>query len=183
MQTIKQLFQISIRKREPQDLHYNLQAAVAVVISVILLRYMAMQQISTLSNPLAYSLVSIGTQVAIIYGVLASRNKASRFIQTITALFGVTLIATGAAVIMVLSVVLQLALPILFIWTIYIMVLILRSSLECSFIASLLLTIIYVAASHLVLTLVFPNFEAELMKGLEAMQATLEAAQLKAQSK
>ncbi len=183
MPIIKQLYQISLRKREPQDLDYSLEAAIVLTIGIAFLRFTSFSTMSTLSNPLAYSVVSIIGESAIIYAVLRSQGKANRFVQTITALFGITVIASAASVLMTLTLVLQLALPILLIWTFYIMILIMRSALDCSTISSLLLTVGYNAAGYLLVILLFPKFQVELLTEWETIKATLEAAQAEAQSK
>lgn len=183
MQIIKQLYQISLRKREPQELDYSLEAAIVLVMAVTLLRYVSFRSISSLSNPLGYSVVSIIGESVLIYLILRSQGKANRFVQTLTALFGITVIATIASVLMALTVVLQLALPVLIIWAIYLAVIILRSALECSTGVSLLLTIGYSTFSYLLVILLFPQFSVEMLTELEAIKAAIEAAQLEAQSK
>ena len=183
MQIIKQLVEISLRKRQPQDLAYNLQAAILLAMSVVFLRYTSFISLSSLSNPLGYSLVSVIGESLVIYALLRSQNKTGRFVQTITALFGVTVIATIASVIMSVTVVLQLALPVLMIWSIYLMVLILRAALECSIIASLMLTIGYNAIGYMLVILLFPKFQSEMLAEWELIKAAIETAQLEAQSR
>jgi hypothetical protein len=183
MQIIKQLVQISLRKREPQDLEFNLQAAILLAMSVVFLRYISFISLSSLSNPLGYSLVSVIGESLVIYALLRSQQKAGRFVQTITALFGVTVIATMASVIMTLTVVLQLALPVLMIWSFYLMVLILRAALDCSTIASLMLTIGYNAIGYMLVIFLFPEFKSEMLAEWELIKAAMETAQLEAQSR
>lgn len=183
MQIIKQLVEISLRKRQPQDLDYNLQAAIMLAMSVVFLRYTSFTTLSSLSNPLGYSLVSVIGESLVIYALLRSQDKAGRFVQTITALFGITVIATIASVIMTVTVVLQLALPVLMIWSIYLMVLILRAALECSIIAALMLTIGYNAIGYMLVILLFPKFQSEMLAEWELIKVAIETAQLEAQSK
>lgn len=183
MQIIKQLYQISVRKREPQDLDYSLETAIALTMGIVFLRYASLSTMSSLSNPLAYSLASTVGESAAIYAILLSQGKASRFVQTLTALFGVTMIASAASILMTLTVILQLALPVLFIWSFYIMVLILRSALECSTAASLLLTIAYKIAGGFLLIILFPKFQTEILSEWETIKTAFEAAQVEAQSR
>jgi uncharacterized protein (DUF486 family) len=182
MQIIKQLIQILLRKREPQDLDYSLQAAILLAMSVVFLRYISFSSMSSLSNPLGYSLVSSIGEALVIYALLRSQDKAGRFVQTVTALFGITVLVTMASVIMTVTVILQLALPVLVIWSIYLTVLILRAALDCSMLASLMLTIGYTAISYLLVILIFPKFQTEMLAEWETIKTAIEAAQLEAQS-
>jgi uncharacterized protein (DUF486 family) len=183
MQIIKQLIQILLRKREPQDLDYSLQAAILLAMSVVFLRYISFSSMESLSNPFGYSLVSSIGEALVIYTLLRSQGKAGRFVQTVTALFGITVLVTMASVIMTVTVILQLALPVLVIWSIYLTVLILRSALDCSMLASLMLTIGYTAISYLMVILIFPKFQTEMLAEWETIKTAIEAAQLEAQSK
>jgi hypothetical protein len=115
--------------------------------------------------------------------LLRSQNKTGRFVQTITALFGITVIATMVSVIMSITVILQLALPFLLVWSIYIMVLILRSALDSTMIGSVMLTIGYNAIGYLVVILLFPSFQAEMLIEWETIKTSIESAQAAAQTK
>jgi uncharacterized protein (DUF486 family) len=183
IQIIKQLIQILLRKREPQDLDYSLQAAILLAMSVVFLRYISFSSMESLSNPFGYSLVSSIGEALVIYALLRSQGKAGRFVQTVTALFGITVLVTMASVIMTVTVILQLALPVLVIWSIYLTVLILRAALDCSMLASLMLTIAYTAISYLMVILIFPKFQTEMLAEWETIKTAIEAAQLEAQSK
>ncbi|MFT6031549.1 MAG: hypothetical protein ACI854_000073 [Arenicella sp.] len=183
MQIIKQLVQISLRKREPQDLEYSLQAAILLAMSIVFLRYISFLSMTSLSNPFGYSLVSIIGESLAIFALLRSQNKTGRFVQTITALFGITVIATMVSVIMSITVILQLALPFLLVWSIYIMVLILRSALDSTMIGSVMLTIGYNAIGYLVVILLFPSFQAEMLIEWETIKTSIESAQAAAQTK
>ncbi|MFT6409058.1 MAG: hypothetical protein ACJAQ6_002481 [Arenicella sp.] len=183
MQIIKQLVQISLRKREPQDLDFSLQAAILLAMGIVFLRYISFLSMSSLSNPFGYSLVSIIGESLAIFALLRSQNKTGRFVQTITALFGITVLATMVSVIMSVTVILQLALPFLLLWSIYLMVLILRAALDCSLVASLMFTIGYNAIGYLLVMLLFPKFQTEMLVEWETIKAAIEAAQLAAQSK
>lgn len=193
MQIIKQLVEISLRKREPQDLDYNLHAAILLTFSVVLLRYIVFRSSNSFSNPFAYGLVSVIGESLVIYALLRSQDKASRFVQTITALFGITMIlalvfgitviATQTPAIMMIALILLIALPVLMIWSFYLMVLILRAALDCSFIASLMLTIGYSSIGALLVSLLFPEYQAEMQAMLESIRVAMEAAQLEAQSR
>ena len=183
MQIFKQLIEIALRKREPQDLTYSLEVAILLTASMAILRYISFNAMESLSNPIAYSVASVVGECALIYILLRRQNKANRFVQTLTALFGIALIATAVSVLMAMTVILQLALPVLLIWSIYLAVIILRSALECSTLKALLLTIAYKTFGYLMVILLFPKFEAEMLLEWEKIKVVLEATQLEAQSK
>ncbi len=185
MQIIKQLYQISLRQREPEDLDYSLEAAIVLIMAIVFLRYVSFSSapMSPLSAPFAYSLTSILGEVLVIYALLRSQGKANRIVQTITALFGVTVLITTVSVLLTLTVILQIVVPFLLIWTVYLMVLILRSALECSTIKALLLTIVYNVAGSLITVLLFPKFQTEMHEILNGMRTAIEAAQIEAQAK
>jgi len=179
MQIIRQLAEIAVRKRDPQDLDYSLEAAIILTMSVVFLRYVSFNSMGELSNPLGYSLVSVIGESGLIYALLRSQSKDNRFVQTLTGLFGITVIATAVSVLMAITVVLQLALPMLVIWSIYLAVLILRTALECS----MFLTIAYNAFGYLLVILLFPSFQTEMLAEWENIKAAIETVRLEAQSK
>jgi len=183
MQIIRQLAEIAVRKRDPQDLDYSLEAAIILTMSVVFLRYVSFNSMGELSNPLGYSLVSVIGESGLIYALLRSQSKDNRFVQTLTGLFGITVIATAVSVLMAITVVLQLALPMLVIWSIYLAVLILRTALECSTVTALFLTIAYNAFGYLLVILLFPSFQTEMLAEWENIKAAIETVRLEAQSK
>ena len=181
MQIFKQLVEISLRKREPQDIDYSVEAVAILFMAIVYLRYDAFNAIESLSNPFLYSVVSMAGELAFLYLIFASRDKTNRLVQTLTVLFGVSVLIVAVGRLMTLTVILQLAIPMLFIWSIYLSVFILRKALECSAIVSLLLTFGYTFFGLFVVVMLFPEFEAQMLIELDNIKAAMEAAQLQAE--
>jgi len=187
MEIIKQLYQIVLRKREPEDLSHDLNTAILVIMTTVFIKYAYFSLINTLGDsftyPLGYSLTSVAGQSGVIYLMLRAVGKDSRFVQTITALFGISILGGLAMAVMAYSIVLLIAVPLLLFWIVYIQLLILRSSFECSTVIALLITIIFLLVETWVVVLIFPNYDAEVLQSLETIKQAMETAQLEAQSK
>lgn len=170
MQIIRQLFEIIIRKRQPQDLDYNSAAALISLISSIAIGYMVYSVIPQISKPLMYNIAMVLLQTVAIYGFLAINQKATRFIQTITAIFGVTVILQIITVGLGQLGVLASFAFLVTLWNLILVVFIMRTALECSTIKAVFVTLGYHLFMGIVMSLIFPNFPGELQAMLEAAQ-------------
>jgi len=181
MQIIKQLYEIALRKREPADLDYSLEAAIIFSVAIVYLRYVAFARMESLSSPALYSALSIAGELAVIFALLKSKQKDNRFVQTITALFGITILLSVASLLISVIPIIQLALPFLLIWSLYLMIIILRSALECSTGAAILFTIAYNVMGYLLVVILMPDFQAEMLIEVEKISAAFEQAKEQAQ--
>jgi hypothetical protein len=68
MQIIRQLLEIIIRKRQPQDLSHNLNAAIISGIGITAMGTMVYSQMPTSSQPLIYNIAMAWFQAIAIYG-------------------------------------------------------------------------------------------------------------------
>ena len=175
MHIIQQLFEIIVRKRQPQDLTYSLNAAIVIVSLTVALGTAVFATIPQLSIPFAYSITLSLTQALMIYAILAIANKSNRYIQTITALFGVSLIIALLDLIVIKAGFLSaLSLP-LKIWNLILIVLIFRAALDCSTPQAIVKTIAYHFLAGVTLFFLFPNFSNEVIQGLQEAQMEIQA--------
>lgn len=181
MQIIKQLYEIALRKREPADLNYSLETAIILTMTIIFLRYVSFAQMESLSSPAFYAVLSIIGELALIYALLKSKQKNNRFVQTVTALFGVTLLMSTVILLVAVIPIVQLTILFLMIWSLYLMIVILRSALDCSTPVAILLTIAYNAAGYLLVVILMPKFQTEMLLELDKIAAAYEQAKEAAQ--
>lgn len=168
MQIIRQLIEIILRKRQPEDLSYNLNAAIVSILSVVALGYAVYSKMPQITQPLAYNIAMVALQVLGIYGLLAMNQKSMRFVQTATAIFGTSVIlqilTIGSGLIPALAP-LGLAMTV---WNFALIVFIVRSALECKTFKAIALTIGYHLLMGILMVMIFPKFPLELQSILEA---------------
>lgn len=171
MQILRQLIEIILRKRQPQDLAYDLNAAVISAVGIIVLGFFVYSEIPQISKPFTYNAAITLLQGLGIYGLLAINNKANRFVQSITAFFGVSLILQIVTIAIAQIPILAVLSLVLTIWNLIIIVLILRSSFECSTLKSICLFIAYNIFVGMMMIIIFPEFLVEFQAALESMSA------------
>lgn len=168
MQIIRQLIEIILRKRQPEDLNHNLNAAIISTISVVALGYAVYSKMPQISQPLAYNITMVALQGLSIYGLLAINQKSIRFVQTVTAIFGTSVIlqvlTIGSGLVPVLAP-MGLAMTL---WNFILIVFILRAALECTTFKAASLTIAYHLLMGVLMVIIFPKFPLELQAILEA---------------
>ena len=162
MSIVTQLIQIILRKRAPSDLAFSITAAGVAVLGLFGLRAMAFSSIPLFSNPFAYAMVYTAANVLVVFAGLKLHNKEARFVQTITALLGVSIILQFMAVFALSSGLLAFTGVMILMWYVYLLVIILRTALDCSFGKAMLLTLAYNFVMSLILSLSFPGLESEL---------------------
>lgn len=170
MLIVQQLFEIIVRKRQPQDIAYSINAAVITIGLTIALGTAVYSRVPQFSMPLAYNLTLSIVQALSVYGLLAIANKSNRYIQTITALFGVSVIlqilTIGVGMTGILS-----GFGLLFtIWNMVLIIFIIRAALECSTLQAIIQTIAYHFIMLFVLILLFPSFPQEAQEFVQAAQ-------------
>jgi len=165
-----QLFEILIRRRQPEDLSYDINAAGLSFLAIVAMGYFITSMQAVYSQPLSYSIAQSITQGLAIYLVLKVANKENRFVQTITAIFGVSVILQMASLIILQIPSLAAATLFLTLWNFYLALLILKSALECSLLQSVVITIGYQVVVIFVLTLLFPELAKEFMSIVEESQ-------------
>ena len=161
MTIIKQLFEIMMLQRRPQDLQYNELAAGYSVVFLIGLMYMLLVQVNTFTAPLAYAAVPQISLVAALYLVLALHKKQTRFVQSCTALFGTSVIFLLSIVAFVSISVLHILIPIWIIWYLYISILIVKEAFGFSWFRAIMIFIVLNIISSLTLLQFYPEFAAE----------------------
>ena len=164
MNILIQLIEIITLKRRPQDLQYDEFAAAFYVVFSVGLSYVVHILGGKYSSPLAYAVLPTAALLGLLYGVLAINSKQNRFVQTCTALFGVQTIISLAVLAFSAVSFLRLFLPFLMIWNLYISVLIIKESLEASWIRALLILVGIQFISVMVLVVIFPEFFAEFLE-------------------
>ena len=175
MHIIQQLFEIIVRKRQPQDLAYSLNAAIVTVSLTVALGTAAFASVPNFSMPFAYNITLSLAQALMIYAILALSNKSNRYVQTITALFGVSLILQLLKIVAVMVGFLSGLSLVFTIWNLVLIVLIFRAALDCSTPQAIVKTIAYHFLAAMTLYLLFPNFSNELLEVLNAVQAEIQA--------
>lgn len=172
MTIVLQLFEILIRKRQPHDLDYDINAAALSFVCIVGLGYVITSMQAVYTKPLAYSITQTLTQGTLIYLLLKVANKETRFVQTITAIFGVSVLLQMTSLIFLQIPILAATSLLLTLWNFYLSVLILKAALECSVLQSVLLTIAYQFIVLFVLTLLYPELIKEFISLAEQMQKT-----------
>lgn len=176
MQIIRQLVEIIIRKRQPQDLDFNSNAAAISLACSIGLGYMLYSKIPQISQPLIYNIAMVLLQALAIYGFLAINKKANRFTQTITAIFGVTVILQIVTVGLGQAGILATFSLLVTLWNLALVISIMRSALECSIIKAVIVTLGYHLFMGIFMAMLFPKFPVELQSILEAANTALQTA-------
>lgn len=136
-----QILQLYTLRRTPKDISYQPQAAIllfflAVALSTIHLSNTPIFYFPTLA---ATTLLAVG--VLIDYLILRIHKKETRFVQMTTASLGVACITT--IILLAGTYVKELTLPafVAQFWGLYLAIVILRDTLECSFFKALLITL------------------------------------------
>lgn len=172
MQIIRQLLEIILRKRQPQDLSHSLNAAIICCIGIAAMGTAVYSQIPTITQPFIYNVAMVIFQAVGIYALLGISNKTSRYIQTITAIFGVSLILQ-ILTIAVGQISFLAPLSLFFtIWNFVLVVFILRAALESSTGKAVLLTMAYHLFMGVMMAIIFPKFPLELQAILESLNTT-----------
>jgi hypothetical protein len=174
MSIVTQLLQIILRKRQPQDLEYSVTAAVVVVFGQFVMQAAIMSGAQQYSQPIAYGLVyTIANMVGVLL-LLSIYKKQARFVQCISALLGVSLILQIMSIFAFSSGILAFTGVMIWFWNMYLLVLILRASLDCSLMTWILLTIAYHFFVGFAMIMVFPDLQTEIVS---AWQLAAEQAQ------
>lgn len=176
MKIIKQLFEIIFRKRQPQDLDYDLNAAVISLLCSIGVGYLVYSALPQISQPLIYNIGMTGLQALGIYGFLAINKKATRFIQTVTAIFGTTVILQILTVGIGKVEVLAIFSFVITMWNLILAIIIIRSALECSTIKAVFVTLAYHLFMGIMMAMLFPQFPIELQSIIEAANTAASSA-------
>ena len=181
MQVLKQLFQIFIRKLEPSDLSYNVNAAIALTLVTLHFRYLSFS-FAGAHAAISYSILYCATQIGFIYLMLRLSNKSPRFIQTLTGLLGVSLVFATILVVMAITVILTILVPFLAIWYLYINYLIIKSAFESTVLKAIAITIGYLTIGVILLSTLVPQFLADMQAEAERMSTLISEAFSEAQT-
>jgi hypothetical protein len=176
MKIIRQLLEIVLRKRQPQDLDYDLNAAVTSVICSIGIVYLIYSSIPYFSKPLAYSSGLVLLKAICIYAFLAINGKSKRFVQTISAIFGATVILYALALVMSQISILGMLALLLLLWNFILGVLIIKAALECSAFKAALIMIACQLIVSAVMPILFPTFHMEIQLMLDEINAAVGSA-------
>lgn len=177
MKIVKQLIEVIIRKRKPEDVDYSVPAAIIVSTGNILFYFFVYSVFEDFTQPLLYGFVLTVSNLLAICLLLKLQGKEGRIVQTITVLFGISfLISTAILALMLTQILAILAIP-LFAYSIYLSVVVIKSSFD----APTLLAIVILVSTHFfsgtMLTIVCPNYPQEAQNMLETMTQQIEAAQ------
>ena len=167
MSIVVQLFEIVIRRREPQDIDYDITAAALSFAAIVAMGFFITSIQTAYSKPLMYSFAQSVIHGLIVFVLLKFSNKENRYIQTITALFGVSVILQMVSLILLQVPEIASLTLLLSIWNFVLAVLILKAALECSTLQSVLLTIAYQMIALVMLVSLFPDLSSEFMSLLE----------------
>jgi hypothetical protein len=163
MSILTQLVQIILRKRQPQDLEYSVMAAVVAVVGQFVMQAAIMSGAEQYSQPIAYGLVYTVANVVGVLLLLRLYKKEARFVQCISALLGVSLILQFMSIFAFSSGILAFTGVMMWFWNMYLLVLILRVSLDTSMMTSVLLTIAYHFFVGFAMIVVFPDLQSEII--------------------
>jgi len=170
MTLISQLIEIIFRKRAPEDIDHNVTNALLLFTFSATAGYVMNATVEQYTQPLLYSLVFSLTHALAIYAVLQFFKKDGRYVQTMTALLGVSLILQAVMLITSQIVPLPLITVVVTAWNFYLIVIILRSALECSVAASVLLTLGYHLFMVGIMVVLLPDWSKEFMQVVEQAQ-------------
>jgi len=175
MKIVNQLIEVIIRKRKPEDVEYSVIAAVVACVANILFYFFIYSVFEDFTQPLLYGVVITVSNILAICVLLKLQGKEGRAVQTITVLFGVSFIfaavSLGALLTQVLAI---LAIP-LFAYSVYLSVIILKSSFDSPTLIAIVILISTHFFSGTMLTIVCPNYPQEAQNMLEKMTQQLEA--------
>jgi hypothetical protein len=174
MSIVTQLVQIILRKRQPQDIEYSVMAAVVVIFGQFVMQATIMGSAQQYSQPIAYGLVYTIANVVGVLLLLRLYKKEARFVQCISALLGVSLILQFMSIFAFSSGILAFTGVMIWFWNMYLLVLILRVSLDCTMMTSILLTTAYHFFVGFAMIVVFPDLQNEIVS---AWQLAAEQAQ------
>lgn len=179
MNILNQLIEIIFWKRHPKDIDYNVKAASIAYFMTTILMYSLFDIIPEYTRPIAYSLSFTSTALIPLYLLLKLKKKESRFIQTVTALCGTSLILIYISVALSLVPLISILSLIPILYLPFIMATVIKSSLDCSFIASIAALFAFYFIANTSLQLFFPQFTSETLALLEATQQHLESTNVK----
>jgi len=174
MNIIRQLFEIILNKRAPENIDYNISAVCVLCFLSFVQTFLALNVITQLSQPTFYALVLVGAQVIAYALLLKTHKKENRLVQTLTALIGVGVILQIPTFIFSLVPAFNLMSLIIQIYAFVISIRILKASFSCQ---TYLAVIIYFSVSFFALALLFiliPSAMDEYLLYIEIITAAAE---------
>jgi len=176
MNIIRQLFEIILNKRAPENIDYNVNAVFVLCFLSFIQAFFALKTINELSQPVFYALILVSAQVIAYALLLKTHKKENRLVQTLTALIGISVILQIPTFIFSLVPALNLMSLIIQIYAFVISIRILKASFSCP---TYLAVIIYFSVSIFALLLLFiltPSAMNEYLLYIEKITAAAEQA-------
>lgn len=169
MNIIRQLFEIILNRRQPEDISYNTNAASIICLIFLLSYYFQLNTISEFTNPFRYALVLVGGHIIAYALLLKTHNKENRLVQTLTSFFGTNLILYIPIIIIapiqglsIIGVFIQL-------YSVIISVRILKSSFSCPTYLAIIIYISVTLFSIILLFILCPSAPQEYIQHAETM--------------
>jgi len=171
MAILLELFEIIALKRKPQDISYDTVSAITAFVAAVAVSYFSVGAANVATEPLPFVLSQAITQAIIFYILLNITGKKNRFTQTITALFGVSAILQTIGFITLILPGLGFLGLLITGWNLYLMIIILRESIECSTLQSVGITILYHFVIGVILYALFPEIFASMQEMMQVPAA------------
>ena len=174
MNIIRQLFEIILRKRAPEDIDYNINASILACAAIALGYYCIYSSFEEFSQPTLYALILTSSHIVAYALLLKLHGKENRLVQTLTTLMGTTFILCALAFIFLFTKIFSLLSLFLFGYSVIIAVRIIKSSFSCP---TYLAIVIYVSVSVFsssMLSIVAPSASKESQLLLENLQKLVE---------
>jgi len=173
MSIIIQSFEIFIRKRLPSDIDYNLNACLILCFAAVFFSIISFSTVGYIKWPAVAAATSFVISVGLLYYILKLNQKEQRFVQMLTAMLGVGLVCNLISVVVSPVREMRLLAVMVQFWGVYLNIVILKHTLESSFIRAFAITVALLFITLMLLFHVFGDKQAILeIQGQIEQQAT-----------
>jgi len=173
MNIIRQLIEVILRKRTPENIDYSLNACVIACASMAFGYYCLYSSFKEFSQPLLYAVILTSSHVVAYALLLKLHNKDNRLVQTLTTLMGTNFILCLAFGFLLTNVFALLSL-FFFGYSIVLSVQIIRSSFSCPMYLGIVIYISVSLFSSTMLSIVAPSVTVESQQLLESLQKVVD---------
>lgn len=174
MNILRQLFEIILNKRAPEDIDHSVYAAVMLSAAHVFTYFTVYSLFKEFSQPLLYAFV-ISASYLLSYAVLLKlQGKENRIVQTVTVLFGAHFILSTLTLLLLATQYLAIFALALWVYSLILFVRIIKKAFSCPNYLAIVILIVTHVFSSMMLSIVSPKSSIEAAQMLENVQKVLE---------
>jgi len=174
MNIIRQIFEIILKKRAPEDVDYNVNAAIISCALIAFGYYCLYSALKEFSQPLLYAIVLTSSHVVAYALLLKLQRKDNRLVQTLTTLMATSFILNCMAFAFLLIPIVGILAIFFWGYSIVLSVRIIKSSFSCPTFLAVVIFISVSIFSSTMLSVVAPKVTVEYQQVLDNLQRTID---------